>query len=61
WAVIIGVFVFCFSIYGITWFAYRGKKLSFLGPVTPFGGLLLIIGWIIFTIEIMSIAPYFQP
>ncbi|MAM20092.1 MAG: DUF423 domain-containing protein [Christiangramia sp.] len=61
WAVIIGVFLFSFSIYGLTWFASRGKKLSFLGPVTPFGGLLLIIGWIIFTIEIMSIAPYFQP
>lgn len=26
WAVIIGVFLFSFSIYGLTWFASRGKK-----------------------------------
>jgi uncharacterized membrane protein YgdD (TMEM256/DUF423 family) len=23
----------------------RNKKMRFLGPITPFGGLFLVIGW----------------
>ena len=42
---IIGTFLFSFSIYGLTLSAAKGKKLRFLGPVTPLGGLLLVIGW----------------
>ncbi len=42
---IIGTFLFSFSIYGLTFSASKGKKLRFLGPVTPLGGLLLAIGW----------------
>lgn len=61
WAVIIGVFLFSFSIYGLAWSSSRGRKIKILGPVTPIGGLFLIIGWIIFTIEIISIAPYLRP
>lgn len=41
----IGTFLFSFSIYGLTLSASKGKKLKFLGPVTPMGGLLLVIGW----------------
>ncbi len=61
WAIIIGVFLFSFSIYGLTWSSSRGNKIKILGPITPLGGLLLIIGWIIFTIEIISISPYLKP
>lgn len=42
---ILGTFLFSFSIYGLTLSAAKGRKLSFLGPITPLGGLLLVIGW----------------
>ncbi len=42
---ILGTFLFSFSIYGLCLSAAKGKKLRFLGPVTPIGGLLLVIGW----------------
>lgn len=42
---IIGTFLFSFSIYGLTLSAAKGKKLKFLGPVTPIGGLILTAGW----------------
>ena len=42
---ILGTFLFSFSIYGLTLGASKGKKLRFLGPITPIGGLLLVIGW----------------
>ncbi len=41
----VGTFLFSFSIYGLTLSASKGRKLKFLGPVTPFGGLLLVFGW----------------
>jgi uncharacterized membrane protein YgdD (TMEM256/DUF423 family) len=42
---IIGTFLFSFSIYGLTYSASKGRKLKFLGPITPIGGLLLVTGW----------------
>jgi len=42
---VIGTFLFSFSIYGLTLSASKGKKMRFLGPVTPLGGLLLVTGW----------------
>lgn len=42
---IIGVFLFSFSIYGLCLSASKGKKLKFLGPITPLGGLFLTMGW----------------
>lgn len=61
WCFIIGVFLFSFSIYLLTWLSSRGKSLKFLGPITPLGGLLLIAGWILFSVDIISIAPYLTP
>ncbi|HSQ46551.1 MAG TPA: DUF423 domain-containing protein [Lutibacter sp.] len=40
-----GVLLFSFSIYGLVISSAKNKKLTFLGPVTPLGGLFLIIGW----------------
>lgn len=40
-----GTFLFSFSIYGLTLSASKGRTWKFLGPVTPLGGLLLVIGW----------------
>lgn len=42
---ILGVILFSFSIYGLVISSAKNKKLTFLGPITPLGGLLLIIGW----------------
>lgn len=45
YAFILGTFLFSFSIYGLCITASKGKKIKVLGPITPLGGLLLVIGW----------------
>lgn len=45
YAFIIGTFLFSFSIYGLVISSANHKKLKFLGPITPLGGLFLVIGW----------------
>lgn len=40
-----GTFLFSFSIYGLVLSSARNRKLKFLGPLTPLGGLLLVTGW----------------
>lgn len=42
---LLGTFLFSFSIYGLVLSDAYGRKWRFLGPVTPLGGLLLLIGW----------------
>ncbi|UYW01524.1 DUF423 domain-containing protein [Flavobacterium agricola] len=44
---IIGVFLFSFSIYGLCLSATFGKKIKILGPITPLGGLCLLLGWLL--------------
>ena len=41
-----GIILFSFSIYGLSISSALNKKMRFLGPVTPFGGLLLVAGWL---------------
>lgn len=48
---IAGVFCFSFSIYLLNLQDTLGVKLSFLGPVTPLGGLLLIAAWAILLVN----------
>ncbi len=43
----IGVLLFSFSIYGLTLSGTFGKKIKILGPITPIGGLCLVIGWVL--------------
>lgn len=45
YAFIIGTFLFSFSIYGLVLSTAANKKLKFLGPITPLGGLFLAAGW----------------
>lgn len=45
WSFILGIFLFSFSIYGLVLTDAFGKKWKALGPVTPLGGLLLVLGW----------------
>ena len=54
WFLILGTFFFSFSIYGLVLSSAKGRKMAFLGPVTPLGGLLLIMGWILFTVNVAS-------
>ena len=42
---IIGILCFSFSIYLLSIQGLIGIKLSFLGPITPLGGLILIVSW----------------
>lgn len=58
WCFILGTLLFSFSIYGLVLSSSAGKKLMFLGPVTPLGGLLLVIGWLIFTWNAFKFAAY---
>lgn len=43
--VTIGTILFSFSIYLLSLSEYLKKSFKFLGPITPLGGLLMIIGW----------------
>ena len=45
WLTIIGILLFSGSIYLLNLQELLGVKLSFLGPVTPLGGLFLITNW----------------
>ncbi len=47
WCFIAGVVLFSFSIYLLVISSAKGKKLKFLGPITPIGGLLLLAGWLL--------------
>ncbi|KMQ59907.1 membrane protein [Chryseobacterium sp. FH2] len=42
---IVGTFMFSVSIYFLSLQDYWGTNLKFLGPITPFGGLLMIVSW----------------
>ena len=47
WCFTIGILLFSFSIYGLMLSDAKGKKLRFLGPITPIGGLLFVVGWLL--------------
>lgn len=51
WCFTIGIILFSFSIYGLVLSDSKGKKMRFLGPVTPIGGLLLVGGWFLLLIH----------
>ena len=43
--VAVGTVLFSGSIYLLSLSEYLKKNLKFLGPITPLGGLLMILGW----------------
>lgn len=49
----IGVVLFSFSIYGLVLSDAFGKKMKFLGPITPLGGLCLAAGWLLLCYNLM--------
>ncbi len=53
WCFTLGIVLFSFSIYGLVLSDSKGEKLKFLGPITPIGGLLLVIGWLLLIISVL--------
>lgn len=45
WSIIVGTFIFSTSIYFLSFADHWGVNLKWLGPITPIGGLLMIVGW----------------
>lgn len=45
WCLIVGTFVFSVSVYLLSFADHWGANLKFLGPITPLGGLLMVVGW----------------
>ncbi|HLS96509.1 MAG TPA: DUF423 domain-containing protein [Sphingobacterium sp.] len=50
----IGTLLFSGSIYLLSLAAYWKVRLRFLGPITPIGGLLMIIGWISLMVSFLT-------
>lgn len=51
--ILIGIVLFSGSIYGLT-FQEKGSSVAkILGPITPIGGLLMIIGWTITLLKVI--------
>ncbi|WP_437917667.1 DUF423 domain-containing protein [Sphingobacterium sp. LRF_L2] len=46
YGIAIGTLLFAVSIYFLAFANYWKANLRFLGPITPLGGLLMVIGWI---------------
>jgi uncharacterized membrane protein YgdD (TMEM256/DUF423 family) len=51
WCFTFGILLFSFSIYGLVLSDAKGKKLRFLGPITPIGGLLFVVGWLLIVLR----------
>ena len=49
---IIGTLLFSGSIYGLAMQEVLQMNLKFLGPITPIGGFVLIVGWVFLGIRI---------
>ncbi len=49
-----GMLLFSISIYFLSLQDYLGVKLSFLGPITPLGGVLMITAWITLAVKLMK-------
>ena len=56
WCWIIGTFCFSGSIYLLSTAAVSGLQVSFLGPVTPVGGLFFMAGWLLVFLSAMNVA-----
>lgn len=47
WLMIIGILFFSGSIYGLSTTEIHLFNVKWLGPITPFGGLFFISGWLV--------------
>ncbi|MFN3640907.1 MAG: DUF423 domain-containing protein, partial [Flavobacterium sp.] len=49
-----GIFLFSWSIYLLSTQSILDVDFSFLGPITPIGGVLLIVSWIYLAVLFMK-------
>lgn len=54
WFVVVGTALFSFSIYLLSFKDYWNINLRFLGPVTPLGGLCLVVGWVLLLLKFIN-------
>ena len=57
WMMLIGIFFFSGSIYLLTTKMMHGMAVSWLGPITPVGGLLFVSGWLTALAAVHRIKP----
>lgn len=50
----LGIVLFSFSIYGLCISSARQNKIKILGPITPIGGLLLLLSWILLFLNALN-------
>ena len=50
----VGTILFSFSIFFLSTQTLFNKNLKILGPITPLGGLLIIIGWFLLLLEFLA-------
>lgn len=50
---IVGTILFSGSIYGICILKSNNKPVKILGPITPLGGLCLLLSWLFFIISVI--------
>ncbi|HQW10668.1 MAG TPA: DUF423 domain-containing protein [Saprospiraceae bacterium] len=56
WLFLIGIILFSGSLYLLTTSSmWTSSSVSFLGPITPLGGLFFIAGWLVFIIGLTKI------
>ena len=56
WAMLLGMFLFSFSIYGLvlTKAFFATFPSQFLGPITPIGGAISILAWCVFLFRLLK-------
>jgi len=54
WAFVIGTLFFSGSIYLLTTRGLTGIGAGILGPMTPIGGVILIVGWFLFLLAVVK-------
>jgi len=54
--IVVGIFLFSFSIYILALRNLIGiESIKYLGPITPLGGTLLIVSWVIVVTRVLKI------
>ena len=54
WLMIVGCVLFSLSIYLLSFQEIWGVNLKFLGPITPLGGLSMILSWVVLLIYFLK-------
>jgi len=59
WSFIVGTFLFSVSIYLLSLAVLWEVNLMFLWPITPLGGLIIIIGWYLLLLSIVRMGKVY--